>query len=1172
MNAKLITVLIAVLFIIIAVPSYSHVPNGSPVLSAVSPSVSEVRKGTLVDIYPNKGASDPDGDACKIRCGAYPSTLGLCESALDYHCYFAACAFTASWTDEGFKRLNCVLVDEHGAESHARETGVTVKNKPEIVSASASPSEVRKGTVVAMSSVASDPLGPPPRGEKIKLLCGTGAGLSNLCSGALVNSNPSCAFTAAWSDEISHVIYCRVRDASNFQSSDKTVTVSAKNKPVLTSVTASPVIIKSGAVITIASVASDPLGPPPAGEKIKVACGSSPGSTDLCISALANSNPSCSFASPWADEASHVIYCKAVDESNFQSGEKTASIKADNTQPAVSVSHAPKNPSTPSSSAQVTLTAVASDLNGISSIKIYTDALLVKTCTTSPCMYTGDFPLGTHLYYSIAEDNAGNIGRDPVSGTKSFTVVQAVEIIAADVSNSCPLTTDFIDVICTSSVANVNCVGARIGSNECIWGTGSRWEGNTAVFANCAPGLPTTTACGTGSRDATCYIKTNLCVQIGENKIAKIDVQRGPDACYDYTDENSCTADPLCQWVNLCSESKTLNPEIQCISKTSTPAYQCKTASCSAECDGSGGCPAKLLGDVCYYSGICKDACLCAFSEQHCPVPGTVSGKTCYYGSQSCDETGCTISTCTLAINNRCDADAGCIVDNSVVEMSGNIDLSDKEPAAGDKVDAEIWCQIRNKLYGFAQRCLRDNTDTKAFNVDQETGIAVLGNYEAENSRVQDCGLDEHSVNLCSIGDSIKINQDFNPGVATFKLLAQTNEWVNITLKVDGVPKTKRSVKLGGYDSFYISADMNSGVHDVEFVLSDKQSANSKINIDAVAVVSGVVDYMSKEDWIPWQNWDSSKQVWTAQIDTDVYHSTLEVNESDRQTGVSGVFTNSYSVRFVRRLDVTVKFPDQESKTIPTINGKPVFYKPMQIEFIAEGKVKNIQSGEQQNCNGDNCIAAFSLDNGPFVPVSYDEFAGAFAYKIQSVDMRCNTEHSVKVKITKTTQPEEGASGISERLFALNCETVMLVSPPEKRTALGFSGLAFQVMIVNPDSVDKNYDLEISLPRSEFMLSNLQFRCTDSDQGCNIVDSHKTSLNPTSNSVASVSLYANANRAGIYPIDFETTGSNEFSEQATLQVFAESLPEFSVIQLIIAMLVSPLIYFVANRKKVKING
>jgi len=65
----------------------------------------------------------------------------------------------------------------------------------------------------------------------------------------------------------------------------------------------------------------------------------------------------------------------------------------------------------------VTLTATATDNVGVSEVKIYTARgypqghdpyVLVKTCTSSPCLYTSGYNNGNYVYYSAARDAAGN--------------------------------------------------------------------------------------------------------------------------------------------------------------------------------------------------------------------------------------------------------------------------------------------------------------------------------------------------------------------------------------------------------------------------------------------------------------------------------------------------------------------------------------------------------------------------------------------------------------------------------------------------------------------------------------------------------------------------------------------------------------------------------------------
>ena len=92
------------------------------------------------------------------------------------------------------------------------------------------------------------------------------------------------------------------------------------------------------------------------------------------------------------------------------------------TSPTVSVIHSPTNPLTTDT---VVLNVTASDASGITQIRIYSDGLLKRTCTSSPCTYSGIPPAGLHTYYADATDSYGNVGRDPLTGNKSFSVTQA---------------------------------------------------------------------------------------------------------------------------------------------------------------------------------------------------------------------------------------------------------------------------------------------------------------------------------------------------------------------------------------------------------------------------------------------------------------------------------------------------------------------------------------------------------------------------------------------------------------------------------------------------------------------------------------------------------------------------------------------------------------------------
>lgn len=256
--------------------------------------------------------------------------------------------------------------------------------------------------------------------------------------------------------------------------------------------------------------------------------------------------------------------------------------------------------------------------------------------------------------------------------TLEITYSIPVEILSADVSDICPVEIETIDVRCASSVPDVNCISASVGDSECIWNSDSQWEGDVAVFKNCATGSSTGSVCSAGAREVKCYVQTDKCQQTGENKTAAIDVQSNPVVCSVHTDQSQCETDVLCSWVPFCSGAKSSSLSDQCIPKDSDPNYQCNANSCGAECDGSVGCPSNIVGDMCKYSGVCdqENTCTCSYTDQYCPEPGTTNVETdgtttCYYGANThrCSSSGCLLSTCTLADNETCSTTNGCVVD-----------------------------------------------------------------------------------------------------------------------------------------------------------------------------------------------------------------------------------------------------------------------------------------------------------------------------------------------------------------------------------------------------------------------------------------------------------------------------------------------------------------------------
>ena len=94
------------------------------------------------------------------------------------------------------------------------------------------------------------------------------------------------------------------------------------------------------------------------------------------------------------------------------------------------VTQAPPPPTTERD--QIEIKSRVTLIEGVSNIKIYVNNLLEKICgfpdlpLQTVCLTDANFyPIGIHSYYSTAEDSIGNIFRDPLSGQKTFEVIDS---------------------------------------------------------------------------------------------------------------------------------------------------------------------------------------------------------------------------------------------------------------------------------------------------------------------------------------------------------------------------------------------------------------------------------------------------------------------------------------------------------------------------------------------------------------------------------------------------------------------------------------------------------------------------------------------------------------------------------------------------------------------------
>lgn len=299
-----------------------------------------------------------------------------------------------------------------------------------------------------------------------------------------------------------------------------------------------------------------------------------------------------------------------------------------------------------------------------------------------------------------------------------------VGVTAISVSNANPNVGAAIDVSCTVTATNVNSVFAYIdedsdgqfdsGDSKCPWGGGSGWSGNTATFANCPVGVA-------GLKNAACGIYddpaegADRSYQSGADRTTAINVNDS-SGCSAHATLMDCNDDVNCEWIPECratSPRYSGYPGGECLPTGSIVTYSCNlacgdtcetatgcadntrcqnnrdqvqsgicddvsctcsygswanttcadsVANCGAACAADSDCNPQLNGNNCEYNPTCQGNCTCNYANSdYCPVPGTTSGTTCYYGSRTCTGSGCGLNTCTLAGGETCNPTFGCV-------------------------------------------------------------------------------------------------------------------------------------------------------------------------------------------------------------------------------------------------------------------------------------------------------------------------------------------------------------------------------------------------------------------------------------------------------------------------------------------------------------------------------
>ena len=248
--------------------------------------------------------------------------------------------------------------------------------------------------------------------------------------------------------------------------------------PTFSSITATPDPAKAG-TITITFTASDTLVSNPTVTLKNKATDTVLGTATFVSKGVNGYAYSFTILNTHANGPTKIEISGQTDVDSCSIGSSIAEFNIDTQLPTVSATHSPLNSITTDT---VTITATGNDVDkdtyqsGMKQIKIFVDNILKQTCTSSPCVYSSTYSSGTRSYYATINDNVGNLVKDPLTGTKSFTVTAPLYDLDVTYISRTPMYARY-NVNYNPSGYNPYLTGGQTGSDQ-------RWPnpGETVTF------------------------------------------------------------------------------------------------------------------------------------------------------------------------------------------------------------------------------------------------------------------------------------------------------------------------------------------------------------------------------------------------------------------------------------------------------------------------------------------------------------------------------------------------------------------------------------------------------------------------------------------------------------------------------------------------------------------
>jgi len=370
-------------------------------------------------------ATDANGDdytllVCDSSGQADGACTGttICESAATASGLQASCNH-ATTGESGSYTWRAFACDVYGVcvEDSNSNSPYYVNNEPQITSVAddggsspTSPTQEPGNVVYTITAADSE-------GDEYKpIVCDSSGQSGGICTGTTIcesgwtasGSEATCSHATAWeTGSYAWRAYACDNQSTCVEDGNTNSPYYVNNEPTWTSVSADPSIIKYQDTVTMTSSgAADNES-----DNLRLECGESPGSYNLCTGGYGSGERSCSFSSAFRDDIGHTIYC-ALSDSFSYSTELNDTITS-YTQPSVTPDDPPNNSNKSSAAVGFTWTVVDEGDTTLSCNLTVDAAMNQEDITvTNATPYTQNLTglsEGSHTWSVSCADTAGHV-------------------------------------------------------------------------------------------------------------------------------------------------------------------------------------------------------------------------------------------------------------------------------------------------------------------------------------------------------------------------------------------------------------------------------------------------------------------------------------------------------------------------------------------------------------------------------------------------------------------------------------------------------------------------------------------------------------------------------------------------------------------------------------------